>query len=360
MFLLCIKIANFSKYHYLLFDRNIQMKYLLEKLIERKNLSYSEVLSAFDSIMSGEATPSQVAGFLIALRMKGETAEEIAGGAASMRRHAIFIDTGGHAVVDTCGTGGDKLGTFNISTASALIASGAGVTIAKHGNRSVSSKCGSADVLETLGVNINASPEVVSECIREAGIGFLFAPQLHPAMKHAMPTRRELGVRTIFNMLGPLTNPAGAQAQVIGVFDASLTETFASVLSQLGTRHAFIVHGKDGMDEITTTTTTRISELLNGKIRTYELNPLEFIETYSDIEQLKGGDRNYNADIIRRILKGEKSPQRDIVCLNAAAAIVVGGKAANLKEGWMMAQEAVDSGHAMKKLEFLISISNRK
>jgi anthranilate phosphoribosyltransferase len=336
------------------------MREFLEKLVERKNLSYIEALSAFDIIMSGEASPCQIAAFLTALKTKGETAEEIAGGAASMRRHAIFVDTGSCTVVDTCGTGGDKLGTFNISTTAAFIAAGAGVVIAKHGNRSVSSKCGSADVLEALGVNINAPPEVVSECIQEAGIGFLFAPQLHPAMKHAMPVRRELGIRTIFNILGPLTNPAGAKAQVIGVFDSSLTETFATVLSQLGTTRAFLVHGNDGMDEITTTTTTRISELRDGKIRTYEYNPLELIETYAEIEQLKGGDSKYNSEIIKRILKGEKCPQRDIACLNAAAAIVVGGKAENLREGWRMAQESIDSGCAMQKLELLISISNRQ
>ena len=235
------------------------MKEFLKKIMDGQNLTQDETASAFDLIMSGEATPAQVGGFLIALRSKGETVDEIAGGASSMRRHAVFIDTGVLPVVDTCGTGGDTCDTFNISTTSAFVVAGAGVPVAKHGNRAITSKCGSADLLAELGVNLEVTPETVEDCIRDAGIGFMFAPKLHPAMKHAMGPRRELGVRTMFNMLGPLTNPAGAKGQIIGVFSPELTEPFANVLGALGSNRAFIVHGQDGMDEITTTTTTYTS-----------------------------------------------------------------------------------------------------
>lgn len=335
------------------------MKAYLQSLLERRDLQEAEMGEAFDLIMSGEATPAQIAGFIIALRMKGETVDEIAGGAASMRRHAVRIDTGGTPVVDTCGTGGDDSGSFNISTAAAIVTAGAGVSVAKHGNRAISSACGSADVLMELGVNLDIPPEQVEDCVREAGIGFLFAPKLHPAMKYAMGPRKELGVRTIFNMLGPLTNPAGARGQILGVFAAELTEPFAEVLGRLGSRRAFVVHGHDGMDEITTTAPTRVSELIEGRVKTYELDPLRFMEDYASAEELRGGDAQTNAGMIRAILAGEKGAARDIVCLNAAAAIVAGEKADSLDAGWKLAGEAIDSGAAAKALETLVACSQR-
>ncbi len=335
------------------------MKVYLQALLEKRDLQESEMGEAFDLIMSGEATPAQIAGFIIALRMKGETVSEIAGGAGSMRRHAVRIDTGGLPVVDTCGTGGDESGSFNISTAAAIVTAGAGVPVAKHGNRAISSACGSADVLMALGVNLDIPPEQVEDCVREAGIGFLFAPKLHPAMKYAMGPRKELGVRTIFNMLGPLTNPAGARGQILGVFSAELTEPFAEVLGRLGSRRAFVVHGHDGMDEITTTAPTRVSELVDGRVKTYELDPLRFIDDYATADDLMGGDAEKNAGIIRSVLQGEKSPARDIVCLNAAAAIVAGEKVDSLDAGWKIANEAIDSGAAAGALEKLVACSMR-
>ncbi len=335
------------------------MKAYLQALLERRDLQEAEMGEAFDLMMSGEATSAQIAGFIIALRMKGESVDEIAGGAASMRRHAVRIDTGGMAVVDTCGTGGDDSGSFNISTAAAIVTAGAGVPVAKHGNRAISSACGSADVLGELGVNLEIPPEQVEECVREAGIGFLFAPKLHPAMKYAMGPRKELGVRTIFNMLGPLTNPAGARGQILGVFAAELTEPFAEVLLRLGSRRAFVVHGHDGMDEITSTGSTRVSELVEGRVKTYELDPLRFIDDYATAADLRGGDAATNAAIIRSVLSGAKGPARDIVCLNAAAAIVAGGKAQDLDEGWKLSNAAIDSGAAAQALEKLIACSHR-
>ncbi len=330
------------------------MKAILQKLIERRDLSRSETAETFDTIMSGAATPAQIGAFLAALRAKGETIDEIAGGAESMRRNAVFIDAGGLGVVDTCGTGGDGQDTFNISTLAAFVTAGAGVPVAKHGNRAVTSQCGSADVLAALGVNLDVAPETVEECIRDAGIGFLFAPKLHPAMKHAMGPRRELGVRTIFNMLGPLTNPAGAKGQLLGVFAAELTEPFAQVLKLLGSRRAFVVHGHDGMDEITVTTTTRVSELCDGRVRTYELDARDFIGDYAPADALKGGGPSVNAAIAREVLEGAKGPRRDVVCLNAAAAIVAGGRADELADGWRLAQESIDSGAARRALQGLI------
>jgi len=330
------------------------VKQYLQKIIGGNDLSQSEMSEAFDVIMSGEATPAQIGAFIVALRMKGETVDEIAGGASSMRRHALFIDAGGLPVVDTCGTGGDSCDTFNISTTAAFVVAGAGVPVAKHGNRAISSKCGSADLLAELGVNLDVEPETVEECIRDAGIGFMFAPKLHPAMKHAMGPRRELGVRTVFNMLGPLTNPAGARGQIIGVFSPELTEPFAGVLKLLGSTRAFIVHGHDGMDEITTTDSSRVSELRDGRVKTYDLDPLEFVDEYASSADISGGDAAANAEITRGILSGAKGPCRDIVCLNAAAAIAAGGKAETLREGWGLAQDSIDSGKAMKALEGLI------
>lgn len=271
-----------------------------------------------------------------------------------MRLHAIYIDPGGCPVIDTCGTGGDTAGTFNISTSAAFIAAGAGAVVAKHGNRAVTSLCGSADVLRELGVNIEVAPEIVEECVREIGIGFLFAPNLHPAMRHAAPVRREMGIRTIFNILGPLTNPAGARSQLIGVFDPRLTESLALVLRELGAQRALIVHGHDGLDEISTAGPTRISDLCDGRVRTYEFDPLPYIEKPPKPGDLDGGDPVRNAAIIASILDGQKGPQRDIACLNAAAAIMVAGVAIDIGEGLYMAYEALDSGRAAAKLQALV------
>lgn len=330
------------------------MKDYLQKVLDGQDLTQGQMAEAFDLIMSGDATPVQIAGFIVALRIKGETVDEIAGGAESMRRHAVLIDTGGLPVVDTCGTGGDSCDTFNVSTTAAFVVAGAGVPVAKHGNRAISSKCGSADLLAELGVNLDVMPETVEECVREAGIGFLFAPKLHPAMKYAMPARKELGVRTIFNMLGPLTNPAGAKGQILGVFDAELTEPFANVLKLLGSRRAFVVHGHDGMDEITTTEPSRVSELSNGQVRTYDFDPLDLIGDYADPAELAGGDVATNAAITRAVLDGRHGAPRDIVCVNAAAAIAAGGKADSLAEGWQYARESIDSGCAKAALDKLV------
>ncbi len=331
------------------------MKAFLQKVTAGENLTQTEMVAAFDQIMSGEATPAQIAGLIVALRMKGESIEEIAGGAESMRRHAVFVDCTGLQVVDTCGTGGDSCNTFNISTTAAFVVAGAGVPVAKHGNRAITSACGSADVLMALGVNLEVTTDVVEDCIRDVGIGFMYAPKMHPAMKYAMGTRRELGVRTIFNMLGPLTNPAGAKGQIIGVFSPELTEPFAQVLKLLGSRRAFVVHGQDGMDEITSTTTSRISELVDGTVKTYEFDPLSLIEDYADAADLVGGDPETNAAITRSILEGEAGAKRDIVCLNAGAAIAAGGGAASLHEGWQVACESIDSGKAKAALDGLIA-----
>jgi len=330
------------------------MKGCLQKLIARQNLSEQEAGVAFDLIMSGEATQAQLGSFLTALRMKGETVDELAGASRSMRRHAVFVDPRGKPVVDTCGTGGDSLATFNISTTAAFVVAGAGVPVAKHGNRSITSKCGSADVLAELGVNLDVAPDVMEDCIHEVGIGFLFAPKLHPAMKHAMGPRKELGFRTVFNLLGPLANPAGAKYQVLGVFAPELTEMFAEVLKRLGSRRVFVVHGQDGMDEITVTGTTRISELRDGSIRTYNFDPLSVMEDYASLSSLAGGDAVMNASISRAILEGEAGPRRDIVCLNAAAGLIAGGKANDFADGFKLAGQAIDSGSALKALEGLV------
>jgi len=334
------------------------MKDALEKLVAGQNLTQAETANIFDQIMAGEATPAQVGAILAALSAKGETPEEIAGGATAMRKAAVHIDVADLDVVDTCGTGGDGSQTFNISTVAALVTAGAGVPVAKHGNRSITSKCGSADVLMALGVNMEASPETVVACIREAGIGFMFAPKMHPAMKHAMGPRKELGIRTIFNMLGPLTNPAGAKRQVIGVFAPGLTLVFTDVLRLLGSTRVFVVHG-EGLDEISTSGTTTISELAEGEVKSYEFDPRDNIGNFADKTSLAGGDAEENATIARKILSGKKGPQRDIVCLNAAAAIVAGGKADGLADGWNCAQESIDSGKAQEALDAFVEVSQR-
>ncbi len=333
------------------------IKEALAKVIQRMDLEESEMVQTMTEVMEGRTTPAQLGAFLAALRMKGETVDEVTGAARIMRQKATRVDARSPVIVDTCGTGGDGRKTFNISTTAAFVVAAAGLTVAKHGNRSVSSSCGSADVLESLGVNIDASPMVVEECIQQIGIGFLFAPKLHGAMKHAIGARREIGVRTIFNLLGPLTNPAGATAQLLGVYDPKLTEMFAGVLRNLGTKRAFIVHGSDGLDEATIAGETRVTELKDGSITTYNLDPLEFFgETFGG-EELTGGDPAENAQITREILDGENGPRRKIVVLNAALAIVAGGKAGTVREGMRVAEDCLDSGAARKKLQALIDLT---
>ena len=334
------------------------IKEAIAKVVLRENLGETEMMQAMDEVMGGKATPAQIAAFITALRMKGETVDEVTGAARIMRQKATRIDARTGTIVDTCGTGGDGMNTFNISTTTAFVVAAAGVTVAKHGNRAVSSGCGSADCLEALGVNIGAGPEVIEECVQQIGIGFLFAPKLHGAMKYAIEPRREIGVRTIFNMLGPLTNPAGATAQLIGVYDPQLTEMFAGVLKNLGTKRAFVVHGSDGLDEATVTGETRVSELNNGIITTYNINPIDiFGETYKGAE-LVGGDASLNAQITKDVLSGKDGACRKIVLLNAALALMAANKAAQLKEGVALAQECIDNGEAIKKLQALIELSN--
>ena len=329
----------------------------IAKVIEGVDLRQSEMADAMNQIMSGEAKDAQIGAFLIALRVKGECVDEIAGAASVMREKATPIVTKHDVIVDTCGTGGDHSGTFNISTTAAFVAAGAGLCVAKHGNRAATSQSGSADVLGALGVNIEASPETVSRCLDDVGIGFLFAISLHGAMKYAIGPRREIGARTIFNALGPLSNPAGATRQVVGVYSAALTETLAGVLGTLGAERAFVVHGSDGLDEMTLTGPTRVSELRNGSVSTYDVSPGEFGLAQASADALKGGDADYNAEITRSILNGEEGARRDIVLLNAAAAIVAGDKARDLNEGVQVAAEVIDSGKALEKLEGLVAAS---
>ena len=332
---------------------------VITKAVRGDDLREGEMMAAMTEVMEGEATPAQIAAFMTALRMKGETVEEVTGAARIMRQKATRIDARSSVVVDTCGTGGDGSNSFNISTTTAFVVAAAGLTVAKHGNRAVSSGCGSADVLEALGVKIDAGPEIIEECLQEIGIGFLFAPRLHGAMKYAIGPRREIGIRTIFNMLGPLTNPAGATSQLIGVYDPKLTEMFAGVLKNLGTKRAFIVHGADGLDEATVTGETRVSELKEGMITTYNIDPLDlFGETYPTSD-IRGGDAEQNARITTEVLSGGRQGAcRQIVILNAALAIVAGGKAGTIREGMATAGACIDSGAALKKLQALIERSN--
>ena len=330
----------------------------LRKVVDSTDLSAQEMAQVMDLVMKGEASDVQIAAMLIALRMKGESISEVTGAAQTMRENAVFIDAGPGAVVDTCGTGGDGANTFNISTTAAFVVAGAGVTVAKHGNRSSSSMCGSADVLAALGFNLDVDPVVMEQSIQNNGIGFLFAPKMHPAMKHVMPVRRELKLRTIFNILGPLTNPAGASGQVIGVFAPALTELFAEVLKNLGSRRAFIVHGNDGLDEITCTGTSRVTELRDGVIKTYELYPEMLIGGTFAPDDLAGGDAEYNAAVTMEILKGERGGgARAVVVLNAAVAIVAGEKVDTLEEAIKLAEESIDSGAALDKMNKLIEAS---
>jgi anthranilate phosphoribosyltransferase len=342
----------------------------IRALVDRRDLTRIEAAAAMEAIMSGAATGAQIGAFLTALRMKGETVEELIGFAQVMRQKVVRIRARGDDVaglsgtdremlIDTCGTGGDATGTFNVSTATAFVVAGAGLRVAKHGNRSVSSLCGSADVVETLGISLDLSPDAVARCIDEVGIGFLYAPLLHTAMKHVMPARREMGVRTVFNMLGPLTNPAAANAQIIGVYTASLTEPLARVLAELGTVRAFVVHGADNLDEISNTGESRVSEVREGRVRTYPVRPEDFGLSRASIQDLAGGDREQNAEVIRAILDGEPGARRDIVLMNAAAALVAGGRARDLKEGVAVAAQSIDSRAARGKLEALIALSRR-
>jgi anthranilate phosphoribosyltransferase len=342
----------------------------IRTLVERRDLTRLEAAAAMDAIMSGAATHAQIAAFLTALRMKGETVEELIGFARVMREKAVRVRTRGEEVaaltgtdremlIDTCGTGGDASGTFNVSTATAFVVAGAGLKVAKHGNRSVSSLCGSADVVETLGISLDLSPAKVAQCVDEVGIGFLYAPLLHTAMKHVMTARREMGVRTVFNMLGPLTNPAGANAQVIGVYAGALTEPLARVLAELGTIRAFVVHGADGLDEISSTGESTVSEVREGVVRTFVVRPEDFGIPRAAIADLRGGDREQNAEIIRNLLDGEMGRRRDIVLINAAAALVAGSRARDLKDGVALAAESIDSGRARSALERLVALSRR-
>lgn len=334
------------------------IKEAISKIIKNQDLTEPEMIEVMNEIMTGGASPAQIGAFITALRMKGETVDEITGAARVMREKATKIKVSGK-VVDTCGTGGDEAMTFNISTASAFVAAGAGVTVAKHGGRSVSSQCGSADVLRALGVNIEVEVEKVEECLKEIGIGFLFAPMWHGAMRYAAPVRREIGIRTIFNILGPLTNPAGASSQVIGVYDSTLTDIIGKVLAKLGCEHAFVVRGEDGLDEITLTDETRVTELKDGTLRTYHIRPEDFGFERCRPSDLKGGEPELNGEIILGILKGKKGPQRDVVLLNGAAAIVAGGMAATLEEGVAIARGSIDSGKALEKLNRLIEMTNQ-
>ena len=325
----------------------------LAKVVGGREIDDREAEAAMAEIMRGEATQAQIGAFLVALRMRGETVQEIEGFARAMRDNCIRIRSRHRDLVDTCGTGGDALDTFNISTGAALVAAAAGVPIAKHGNRSVSSECGSADVLMELGVRIDLEPEQVEACLDEVGIGFLFAPALHPAMKHAIGPRRELGLRTVFNILGPLTSPAGAERQLLGVFDAELTEMMAETLGRLGSKHALVVHGLDGLDELSTLGPTQVSELRGGEVSTYTVEPEQFGLPRATAKDLAGGDPDQSAQALVEAISGEGSARRDIVLLNAGAAIYVGGKADDTAEGVSIAAATVDTGAATGKLAAL-------
>ena len=326
------------------------------------HLQAEEAEAVMNQIMAGETSHAQTGAYLMGLRMKGETTAEITGSAQAMRANAEHVPTkfAGSQLLDTCGTGGDGSGTFNISTTVAFVAAGAGVPVAKHGNRAASSKCGSADVLAELGVNLDLTPKQVGQCVDEVGIGFLYAVKLHPAMKHAIGTRREMRIRTIFNILGPLTNPAGARNQLMGVFAPDLTDTLANVLGDLGARNAIVVSGYGGLDELTTTGPNKVSHFKDGRVTSYELDPLDYGFEGANIHDLLGGDAVTNAAILRGILEGViDDAKRDVVLLNAGAALVAAGKADDISAGIKLAAEALDSGAALQKLDQLIEVSNR-
>lgn len=330
---------------------------MIRKAAESRDLIPQEANAAMTEIMEGQATPVQISAFLVAMRMKGETVEEVTEFARVMRDHVRRVAPTARPLVDTCGTGGDAIKTFNVSTAAAFVAAGAGVSVAKHGNRSVTSKCGSVDLLEALGIPYDLSPEDVARCVDEIGLGFMFAPSYHPAMKHAMPVRRELGLRAVFNMLGPLTNPAGADSQVLGVYAPELTELHAGVLRNLGSKRAFVVHGAGGLDELSTLGETRVTELRDGRLETYKVAPESFgLARAAGPEQLQGGAPQENAKLVVEVLEGEKGPARDIVVLNAAAAIAAGGKTRSLEDAVPLAAQSVDSGAALGKLRQMQAI----
>jgi len=334
-------------------------KALIAKVAGGTVLTREEAANAFDCMMSGEATPSQMGGLLMALRVRGETVDEITGAVTTMRSKMLGVNAPANAI-DIVGTGGDASGSFNISTCAAFIVAGVGVPVAKHGNRALSSRSGSADVLGALGVNIDLTPQDVGRCIREAGIGFMFAPSHHPAMKNVGPTRVELGTRTIFNLLGPLSNPAGVKRQMIGTFAKHWIEPMAQVLKNLGSDAIWVVHGSDGLDEITTSGPTSVAALENGKIRTFELTPEEAGLARVKPDALKGGDAQMNSLAMRDVLTGGKGPYRDVSLLNAGAALVVAGKAKDIKDGVVQAAKAIDSGAAKQRLEKLVAVSNAK
>ncbi len=342
----------------------MNIKEAINKVVLRNDLNEDEMVDVMNQIMGGDATDAQIGSFITALRMKGETVEEVTGAVRVMREKATAIASGvdvnaGGILVDTCGTGGDGSGTFNVSTTTAFVVAGAGVPVAKHGNRSVSSNCGSADVLEAAGVSLDIDSDKIGSCIREVGIGFLFAPALHGAMKYAIGPRKEMGIRTIFNILGPLTNPAGANVQVLGVFDSSLTEPLANVLAKLGSKRALVVHGEGNLDELTVTGKTQVSELNNGKVTTYSVSPGDVGLSTAKIEDLQGGvDAAESAQQMRAVLSGEKGAKRDMVLLNAGAALMAAGICDNLQSGVNAAAEVIDSGKAIAKLEQLVSFSN--
>jgi len=335
-----------------------------------ESLSRDQARAVMSEVLAGKCTDAQIAALLVGLHMKGETVEEIVGFAEAIRAAATplavsgnsMIDVSGterDALVDTCGTGGDASGTFNISTATALVAAGAGVRVAKHGNRSVTSKCGSADVMEALGVNITLAPAKTAECLQQVGIAFLFAPAMHSAMKYVQPARRELRLRTVFNLLGPLTNPAHASAQVVGVYSDDLVEKLAEALSMLGVRRALVVHGADGLDEISISGPTRVAEVRDAQVHTYEIVPEEFGLERAPIEAISGGDAQENAEIIRQVLSGKKSARRDVVLLNAAATLVAAGRANHLTEAMPLAVKSIDSGAAAAKLKALVEFTQQ-
>ena len=329
----------------------------LNKIVKRENLNEEQMSQMITEIFSGDITDAQIGAMMAALATKGETFEELAGAARAMRRKALRIQTSTTTVVDTCGTGGDGAHTFNISTTTSFVVSACGVTVAKHGNRSVSSQCGSADLLEALGVKLDTAPEIVEEAVQDIGIGFLFAPLYHGAMRFAAKARKEVGLRSIFNMLGPLTNPAGANCQLLGVYAPELTEMFAHALQLLGAKRAFVVHGHDGLDEISVCAPTRISELKDGLIRTYDISPEQFFNEKAKPADLLGGNPEENAQITRNILNGEKGPKRNVILINAAAALVAAGQAEDFKQGILIAEKAIDDGSATRKMEALIKYS---
>ncbi len=332
------------------------IKEAIRMLIEGHSLTIEQAKGVMEEIVNGEATPAQFGAFVTALRLKGETVDEIVGMAKIMRDKAVRVKVNG-PLVDTCGTGGDAAGTFNISTATAFVAAGVGLKVAKHGNRAMSSQCGSADVLESLGVKIDLDAEGVGRCIEEVGIGFMFAPLFHPAMKYAAAPRREIGIRTVFNLIGPLTNPAGVGAQVVGVAKGTMTEKIAMALEGLGCRHALVVHGENGLDEIAINGRTIIYELKDGKIENYHISPGDFGLPEADMDKIIGGTAADNAVILRSILSGNRGAQRDVVLMNAAAVLLAGDKVENLEQGFKLAEEAIDSGRAMQKMEQLIAFS---